>query len=203
MSTGIVDMDSKRPHIVEAMRCRKCSHEFTSVHLASIASENWQCPECGEMSCAPFTDDGLLGLDRDELREIVREVRGARDAIVTMYNAELERCGEYLKEGETPSQCIKRNRDDANAVLGMLAAERKKVEELRSALTDAQEVARRGDEIILRLDQKLAAAHSSLTARDDLLRQVGIGGPFHLVAVSGDDADAWYEKRNELLGIKR
>ena len=43
----------------------------------------------------------------------------------------------------------------------------------------------------------------ALTARDDLLRQVGIGGPFHLVAVSGDDADAWYEKRNELLGIKR
>ena len=43
----------------------------------------------------------------------------------------------------------------------------------------------------------------ALTARDDLLRQVGIGGPFHLVAVSGDDADAWYDKRNELLGIKR
>lgn len=175
VKTGVVDMDSRRPHVVEAMRCRKCSHEFTSVHLASISSANWQCPECGEMSCEPFTDDGLLGLDREELRAIVREVRGVRDALVTMYNAELERCGEYLKEDETPSQCIKRNRDDANAVLGMLAAERKKVEELRFALT----------------------------ARDDLLRQVGIGGPFHLVAVSGDDADAWYEKRNELLGIKR
>ena len=50
---------------------------------------------------------------------------------------------------------------------------------------------------------RIAELESSLTARDDLLRQVGIGGPFHLVAVSGDDADAWYEKRNELLGIKR
>ena len=79
----------------------------------------------------------------------------------------------------------------------------KELEALRSALTDAQEIARRGDEIILKLDAKLAQAQSSLTARDDLLRQVGIGGPFHLVAVSGDDADAWYEKRNELLGIKR
>lgn len=74
---------------------------------------------------------------------------------------------------------------------------------LRSALTDAQEIARRGDDIILGLEKTLDVARSSLTARDDLLRQVGIGGPFHLVAVSGDDADAWYEKRNELLGIKR
>ena len=51
--------------------------------------------------------------------------------------------------------------------------------------------------------RELEALRSQLTARDDLLRQVGIGGPFHLVAVSGDDADAWYEKRNELLWIKR
>lgn len=54
-----------------------------------------------------------------------------------------------------------------------------------------------------RLEKERSELRSALTARDDLLRQVGIGGPFHLVAVSGDDADAWYEKRNELLGIKR
>lgn len=89
-----------------------------------------------------ITDDGLLGLDRIELRSILRgtlesleSVSRARDALVTMYNAELERCGEYLKEDETPSQCIKRHFDDANAVLGMLAAERKKVEELTLSLT--------------------------------------------------------------------
>lgn len=77
---------------------------------------------------------------------------------------------------------------------------------LRSALTDAQEIARRGDDIILGLEKTLDVARSSLTAsekRQDeaarLLRAVGAGGIFTLMAESSDDADVWYDQRDQFL----
>jgi hypothetical protein len=48
----------------------------------------------------------------------------------------------------------------------------KELEALRSALTDAQEIARRGDEIILKLDAKLAQAQSSLTASEKRVQEL-------------------------------
>lgn len=40
----------------------------------------------------------------------------------------LDECSPYLKDGETPAQCIKRNRADVDLVLGLLAKEKQKAE---------------------------------------------------------------------------
>lgn len=46
------------------------------------------------------------------------------------------------------------------------------LDEAAGALEDVQEIARRGDEIILKLDQKLAAAQSSLTASEKRVQEL-------------------------------
>ena len=46
----------------------------------------------------------------------------------------IEDCKSYLKENETPAQCIKRNRDDMGKALEMFANERLKVEALEMKL---------------------------------------------------------------------
>lgn len=40
----------------------------------------------------------------------------------------LDECRPYLKDGETPAQCIKRNRADVDVALGLLAKEKQKAE---------------------------------------------------------------------------
>jgi hypothetical protein len=55
--------------------------------------------------------------------------------------AEVEACREYLKDGETPADAIKRNRDDWRSTLRLLATERAEVERLRAALEAAPEPA--------------------------------------------------------------
>jgi hypothetical protein len=57
-----------------------------------------------------------------------------RDAL----RAEVEACGPYLKEGETPAERIQREIDDNAAVLSLLAKSRAEVERLRAALSDVQ-----------------------------------------------------------------
>jgi ribosomal protein S27E len=49
------------------MRCRKCSHEFTSVHIAGIVRTDWQCSACGKMACAPsgWNTGGMWGYFKD------------------------------------------------------------------------------------------------------------------------------------------
>lgn len=57
----------------------------------------------------------------------------AADAIESLHaraaaaKADAEACAPYLKDGETPAECIKRNRDDSIALMELLAAERIKV----------------------------------------------------------------------------
>ena len=46
-----------------------------------------------------------------------------------LYKA-LEDCQPYLKDGETPAECIARNRADLNIALGLLAQEKQKNEPL-------------------------------------------------------------------------
>lgn len=41
----------------------------------------------------------------------------------------VEACAQYRKEGETLAECVARNRKEANGLVGILAAERKKVEQ--------------------------------------------------------------------------
>lgn len=46
----------------------------------------------------------------------------------------VEACAPFLKDDETPAECIARNRQDASGCLTMLIDERRKVESLRSRL---------------------------------------------------------------------
>ena len=66
---------------------------------------------------------------------------------------------------------------------------------LRSALTDAQEIARRGDDIILRLEKTLDAARASLTARDKAL----IAARSHIDNLHGEIGRRTYQQ--EELGV--
>ena len=82
----------------------------------------------------------------------------------------LDECRPYLKDGETPAQCIKRNRADVDVALGLLAKEKQKAESAApSAGPDVQErtdaeIAR--DEVIARAE----SAESSLSALREALK---------------------------------
>lgn len=48
----------------------------------------------------------------------------------------LDACAPYLKDGETPVQCIERNRRDLDMTLGLLATEKERADGLRKVLRD-------------------------------------------------------------------
>lgn len=50
----------------------------------------------------------------------------------------VEACGPFLKDGETPAECIARNRRDVDGCLTMMIAERRKVEAIASRLAEAE-----------------------------------------------------------------
>lgn len=56
------------------------------------------------------------------------------DTILTAIYRHEKGLSQYLKEGETPLECIERNRWDCRNTLQMLAQERKKTEALRATL---------------------------------------------------------------------
>jgi hypothetical protein len=47
-------------------------------------------------------------------------------------------CSEYLKDGETPAECIQRNRDDVRGVMSLLAKEKHLTESLQSKAEAAE-----------------------------------------------------------------
>ena len=47
-------------------------------------------------------------------------------------------CDPYLKDGETPAECIQRNRDDTGAALKLLAKEKRKYEALVGGIKSSQ-----------------------------------------------------------------
>lgn len=53
------------------------------------------------------------------------------------YAADCYACTPYLKEGETPAECIARNRADTQSVLRMLAEDRTKLEQAQAKLEKA------------------------------------------------------------------
>lgn len=45
----VVDLDSRRPHVVEQQECRSCGHKQMSVQIdnsASFEREFWECSAC-------------------------------------------------------------------------------------------------------------------------------------------------------------
>ena len=55
-------------------------------------------------------------------------------------NDVLSSCQPYLKDGETPAECIKRNRDDSIALMELLAAERVKVSNYEKTMAAISEI---------------------------------------------------------------
>jgi len=56
------------------------------------------------------------------------------------HNDVLSSCQPYLKQGETPAECIKRNRDDSIALMELLAAERIKVSNYEKTMAAIGEI---------------------------------------------------------------
>lgn len=61
------------------------------------------------------------------------------DCGLSRTEALVEACAPFLKDDETPAECIVRNRRDVDGCLTMLIDERRKVESLRSRLAEAEQ----------------------------------------------------------------
>lgn len=81
------------------------------------------------------------------------------DCGLSRTEALVEACAPFLKDDETPAECIVRNRRDVDGCLTMLIDERRKVESLRSRLAEAEQLLKaavdawRGDGPPLELDR--------------------------------------------------
>jgi hypothetical protein len=75
-----------------------------------------------------------------ELQNLLNEYKDSEHAAIKAEGealrkvAELEACKPYLKDGETPAECIQRNRDDAGRALKLLAAEKNKIGRVREKI---------------------------------------------------------------------
>jgi transcription elongation factor Elf1 len=48
--SNVIELDSRRPHLVEQQECTNCRHKQTSVQIdnkASYEREFWECAKCG------------------------------------------------------------------------------------------------------------------------------------------------------------
>lgn len=96
------------------------------------------CPQPG-VRTSNLSDDWKQAAERYErgAANAGADIERTTDSAGKMYRAGrallqlLTDCEPYLKEDESPAACIQRNRDDANAVLGLLAKEKQIVESLR------------------------------------------------------------------------
>jgi hypothetical protein len=89
---------------------------------------------------AVFDEFGKPADDRvqDYGRACARAAIAASRQPVAEPVAWIEACAPFLKEGETPAECIARNRADVDGCLSLLIAERRKAAALRDALEEAR-----------------------------------------------------------------
>lgn len=134
-----------------------------AVALASPLLTQWQ------------EESAALRRARDDVRKFVENWCAIRNvspadtaAVLRGAVAAAEACVPYLKDGETPAECIERNRKDIDAVLTLLANERRDLAALREA---AQAVLSHHDALQdAPMDSTAKAALvSALDAMDNLL----------------------------------
>lgn len=105
----------------------------------------------------------------DALRADLREYRDACEQKQELLDGQMDlwaACQPYMKAGETPAECIKRNRDDANSTLEMLANERAENERLEGLAEDRRvELVRVTDDLMRQLKQ----ANAKVQAMQELL----------------------------------
>jgi hypothetical protein len=75
------------------------------------------------------------------INEAAEYARTLQDLRAQLAEAQQERdaCAVYLKEGETPTECIARNRADVDGVMGLLVKEKHRAEQAEAALATARE----------------------------------------------------------------
>jgi len=84
---------------------------------------------------ATLGEDGIVNYDEARavlvaaLQPLADRLRAAEER--------LTECAEYLNDGETPAECIDRNRRDIDAVLGLLVVEKRKTDALRDYANDS------------------------------------------------------------------
>lgn len=80
------------------------------------------------------------------------DARRAALAKVQVLEAERDQCAPYLKEGETPAECICRNRADVDTALGLLAQEKARMGKIKAIRNEADY-----DAALLRIDALMDA----------------------------------------------
>ena len=59
----------------------------------------------------------------------------------------LQACKPYLKDGETPAECIQRNRSDVGSVMSLLAKEKFRIEAAQKLADDVYEILEQSPEL--------------------------------------------------------
>ena len=85
----------------------------------------------------------LKDLDRNALVQRIEELEAhglcrCADEVRCDMRKLITACEPYLKDGETPAECIQRNRDDTGAVMKLLEKEKRKYEALVDGVKSAQ-----------------------------------------------------------------
>ena len=103
------------------------------VEAVARAIEDQLTAEDGWMVGTP----ALSSMCRDFAQAAIAALDAARG---DSHNDVLSSCQPYLKQGETPAECIKRNRDDGIALMELLAAERIKVSNYEKTMAAISEI---------------------------------------------------------------
>ena len=82
-------------------------------------------------------------------------------------------CEPLLKDGETPAECIARNRRDVDGCLTMLVAEKRKTEALRARLAEAEALLLEATTLLFDWDALVGGTGSHATETRDFLARVG------------------------------
>lgn len=108
------------------------------------------------------------------LDNIAEKLAAAEDRLMSL-QSERDACAVYLKDGETPAQCIERTRRDGDALLRLLQREKKSVislaEHLHQMLTYADVHGSLNDKIPARALKALADLSRSIRGAKNMAAQ--------------------------------
>lgn len=119
-------------HIHAALRELK-ERRAAAPHASKTRSRNVPARITEYLSAGGLFNPELM--DHEKVRDLLID---ARD-VIEIADRERDACEPFLKEGETPAECIERNRADTDSVLTLLAQEKRKNERLTGETNSPQE----------------------------------------------------------------
>jgi hypothetical protein len=118
-------------------------------------------------ACHTQTDeDRLVSSDLESCRLLLEETRKIHAEEMAAITAERQEMAEYLRDGETPLECVKRNRADADAVLGLLGREKRLTDSL---INECESIRLRAENAELNLDIAHGIAATRKKALDEMM----------------------------------